>query len=130
MYTLYILALEQKKYFVGSTRNLDVRYRAHQDGHGATWTRKFKVIGVDVAESRETLNEIKSLELRRTLQMMMKYGVNSTRGACFCEGREYTWRDRARLAQSLHDFLEIPWDEVNCRLDHDLGVVERANSVY
>ena len=44
MEKLYVLKLENDKYYVGKTRDLESRITAHKKGNGAAWTKQHRVL--------------------------------------------------------------------------------------
>jgi len=52
MNTIYILKLEDNKYYVGKTKNINNRILDHFTNNGSEWTKKYKPI--------EIINEYKS----------------------------------------------------------------------
>ena len=44
---IYILKLENNKYYVGKTDNLEKRKQAHLNGTASSWTKKYKPLSVD-----------------------------------------------------------------------------------
>jgi len=42
MVFIYILELENKKYYVGKTTNPDFRLQQHFNSSGSQWTKKYK----------------------------------------------------------------------------------------
>ncbi len=81
MSTLYILQLEEGKYYVGKTDNLSHRYEQHKNGRGSEWTKLYKPI--EILETRP----IKSRddETNTTKELMRKYGVENVRGGAYCQ---------------------------------------------
>ena len=74
--TIYVLALENDKYYVGKTDNVKYRIKQHFDGKGAFWTQKYKPIKiVYTASSRE--------EDYHVIKAMHKYGIQNVRGGTF-----------------------------------------------
>lgn len=75
----YVLELENGKYYVGTTRNLEARFEEHRIGDGSAWTVKHKPIKIistfDVQDGSE--------EDRYTLKMMKKYGMDLVRGGSY-----------------------------------------------
>ena len=46
MVFIYILELENKKYYVGKTTNPDFRLEQHFNNSGSQWTKKYKPIKI------------------------------------------------------------------------------------
>ena len=69
----YILQLEDGKFYVGQSRNLDKRLRQHFSGSGAAWTKLHKPVKVFY-----TLSYGKE---REAFEFMLKYaGIENVRG--------------------------------------------------
>jgi predicted GIY-YIG superfamily endonuclease len=83
-YWLYVLKLEQGKYYVGVTaRNVSKRVEEHKHGFmGAKWTKKYKP--VKILDKKDlglmTFEKAEKYETRVTIKYMDKYGVNNVRG--------------------------------------------------
>ena len=78
MCVVYVLSLENNKYYVGKTDNLERRFAEHLHGQGrsAHWTRKHKPIRViETFEDSDGLQEDKI-----TLSYMIRHGVDNVRG--------------------------------------------------
>ena len=68
---LYILQLENHKYYVGYTARADTeRFDEHIIGGGAAWTRKHKIVDVIYIDQTGTLENENAL----TLEVMDRYG--------------------------------------------------------
>lgn len=80
MSTVYILRLEEGKYYIGKTINLDSRLAAHFGGNGAVWTKKYRPL-----ELVEKMPGDEVIENNYTLQYMKKYGIDNVRGGTFCQ---------------------------------------------
>lgn len=77
---IYVLKLHDEKYYVGRTENVPLRTRAHFEGQGASWTKKYRPIDVcETFMSHDAFDEDKT-----TLEYMKKYGVENVRGGSFC----------------------------------------------
>jgi predicted GIY-YIG superfamily endonuclease len=76
---LYVLQLENGKYYVGKTKNVAERYKQHIAGTGSTWTRTFKP--VKLLETRSLKNQHDETNL--TKDLMKKYGVDNVRGGAY-----------------------------------------------
>jgi len=78
---IYVLELEQNKYYIGKTINIAFRLEDHFTSNGAAWTRKYKPIQVEsIIADCDDYDEDKY-----TLKYMEKYGINNVRGGSFCE---------------------------------------------
>jgi len=74
---IYVLALENDRYYVGITMNLNQRLAQHWQGQGSLWTKKFKpqfVLSVKYPATSQDEKEV-------TLQMMRIYGWENVRGS-------------------------------------------------
>ena len=81
MVFIYILQLEQGKYYVGKTTNYAFRLEQHFGSSGSAWTKKYKPINVlELIPNCDNYDEDK-----HTLKCMEKYGINNVRGGSFCE---------------------------------------------
>ena len=81
MICIYILELENKKYYIGKTSNLDFRVEQHFNSDGSQWTKKYKPKKVlQIIQNCDNFDEDKY-----TLKYMEKYGINNVRGGTFCE---------------------------------------------
>ena len=81
MVFIYILELENKKYYVGKTLNPNFRLEQHFNSSGSQWTKKYKPIKVlEIILNCDNFDEDKY-----TLKYMEKYGINNVRGGTFCE---------------------------------------------
>jgi predicted GIY-YIG superfamily endonuclease len=95
-YWLYILKLEQGKYYVGVTsRSVSKRVSEHQYGFmGAKWTRRYKPI--QIIDKRDlgvtTYDRAEQYETRVTTRYMKKYGINNVRGGLLTDEGNYVQR--------------------------------------
>ena len=80
MCVIYILKLEQGKYYVGKTNDIDNRLDKHYNNTGSYWTTKYKPIDPPYAVyyNCDDFDEDKY-----TIQMMAKYGIDDVRGGSF-----------------------------------------------
>ena len=76
MESLYVLQLENNKWYVGKTSDVAKRFKEHQSGKGSAWTNINKP--VRIVESRP-LNDAYD-ETNTTKELMRKYGINNVRG--------------------------------------------------
>jgi hypothetical protein len=81
MVFLYILQLEQQKYYIGKTTNTQFRLDMHFNSHGSEWTKKYKPVQiVEIIPNCDDYDEDKY-----TIKYMEKYGINNVRGGSFCK---------------------------------------------
>eukprot|EP01050_Picozoa_sp_SAG11_P002869 SAG11_NODE_151_length_14583_cov_21.306200_3_plen_103_part_00 len=78
---VYCLKLENDKYYVGITYNLNLRYAQHEAGEGARWTRRHKPIEV----IEVFMHGSEELENAKTKEYMLKYGWENLRGGYWCK---------------------------------------------
>lgn len=76
---IYILKLENNKYYVGKTTNLKKRINDHKTGNGCSWTTKHRY-----KELLDTINNHDNFdEDKYTKIYMRKYGINNVRGGSY-----------------------------------------------
>lgn len=79
---LYILALEQNKWFVGVSTNPKKRYHQHEIGKGSAWTRKYKPLQMDKVIDLKTHSPYAAqyYEEILTMKLQAKHGKHNVRG--------------------------------------------------
>jgi len=93
MVYIYILKLEQNKYYIGKTNNPQFRLENHCNGNGSAWTQKYKPLKViKIIPNCNDYDEDKF-----TRQYMDKYGTANVRGGAFT---------KVNLDKSTLDFLQ------------------------
>jgi predicted GIY-YIG superfamily endonuclease len=76
MTTIYVLELESNKYYVGKSKELEIRLENHFNNNGFSWTQKYKPIKIlEIFKDCDDFDEDKY-----TLKYMSKYGINNVRG--------------------------------------------------
>lgn len=81
MVYIYILKLENDKYYIGKTNNPSTRMHDHGNGIGSFWTRKYKPINIErIIPNCDIYDEDKY-----TIQYMDKYGIPNVRGGSFSQ---------------------------------------------
>jgi hypothetical protein len=81
MVFIYVLQLEQGKYYIGKTSNPTFRLENHFSSNGSAWTKKYKPIQVlELIPNCDKYDEDKY-----TRKYMDKYGMNNVRGGSFCK---------------------------------------------
>ena len=75
--TIYILQLNNDKYYVGKTNKLlNDRYKEHLDGIGSFWTKKYKPLSI----IKQIENSSPFDEDRYVKEYMSIYGIENVRG--------------------------------------------------
>lgn len=79
MVFIYVLCLEENKYYVGKTNNPQFRLYKHFNGNGSYWTKKYAPIKIHkIYSSCDDYDEDKY-----TIKMMNKFGICNVRGGSF-----------------------------------------------
>ena len=81
MEDLYVLQLQNGKYYVGKTADINRRYAEHKAGHGSAWTSMHRPI--KIMEVRPLKDEHD--ENNTTKDLMKKYGVDNVRGGSYTQ---------------------------------------------
>ena len=81
MVTIYILSLEQNKYYVGRTTNITARLKHHNNNTGSAWTMKYKPISTLIVHNDCDVYD----EDKYTIKMMAEYGIDNVRGGSFTQ---------------------------------------------
>lgn len=80
MVFIYILKLQQNKFYIGKTNNPNFRLKDHNNGNGSTWTKKYNPIKlVELIPNCDDFDEDKY-----TLKYMDLVGIDNVRGGSFC----------------------------------------------
>ena len=81
MVFIYILPLEDNKFYIGKTENPQCRLNNHFNFNGAAWTKKYKPIKVlKIIPDCNNFDED-----RYTKEYMSKKGINNVRGGTYCK---------------------------------------------
>ena len=81
MVFIYVLQLEEGKYYIGKTNNPAFRLENHFNSNGSAWTKKYKPTKVlELIPDCDDYDEDKY-----TRKYMDKYGMDNVRGGSFCE---------------------------------------------
>ena len=81
MVFIYILELENKKYYVGKTTNPNFRLEQHFNNSGSQWTKKYKPL--KILELKPNCDDYD--EDKYTRMYMDKYGINNVRGGSYVQ---------------------------------------------
>lgn len=85
-YYLYVLELEQGKYYVGLSHDVKKRFKRHKQGEGAKWTQIYKPVKITLCQSTgfSSYEKAGPIEDDKTLELMEKYGRQNVRGGKYC----------------------------------------------
>jgi hypothetical protein len=79
MSCIYILKLEDGKYYIGKSANVERRFADHMSGNGSAWTRKHPPIEIEkVIKNISNFDEDKF-----TKEYMAIHGINNVRGGSY-----------------------------------------------
>jgi predicted GIY-YIG superfamily endonuclease len=115
--TVYILELENGKYYVGSTTNRKRRIEEHNRRKGSKWTRVHKPVSVLREYKRIPSKYVLGMESRITAECMLEFGVNNVRGSMFCSTREFHKGDIAALTKFIGHYNDLNYRKVCLRLE-------------
>lgn len=94
--TIYALNLENHKYYVGRTSDVDARIDQHRNGTGCSWTVQHPFSSVlFIRKHCDNFDEDKI-----TLQLMDQYGIDNVRGGMWCH-KVLTDDDRAHIVKCI-----------------------------
>ena len=78
---VYILLLQNNKYYVGRTNNFEFRFKEHFNHNGSVWTQKYNPIKLeDLIPQCDLFDEDKI-----TIKLMSKHGIDNVRGGSFTQ---------------------------------------------
>jgi hypothetical protein len=79
MVFIYVLQLEEGKYYIGKTNNPQFRLESHFNSNGSEWTKIYKPLKIlELIPNCDDYDEDKY-----TRKYMDKYGINNVRGGSF-----------------------------------------------
>lgn len=76
---IYILQLEEDKYYIGKSQDPIQRFKQHASGDGSAWTRKYKPLSI----VKIIVNVSPFEEDMVTKEYMAKYGIENVRGGTY-----------------------------------------------
>ena len=102
--SVYRLKLENDKYYVGRTNDINKRIYSHVKGQGSIWTRKHKFI--DRMSTITYSSDSPFWELEETLENMYVYGIDNVRGSMFTK-MTLTREDKIKAAQLYCEMYDL-----------------------
>ena len=91
---LYVLKLEDDCWYVGTTRNVERRFKTHYKGKGAIWTKEHRPIEIHQSGNTGLVSDSEAcrLEDKVTIEYVRRYGTQKVRGGGYCQ-RSPNWPD-------------------------------------
>ena len=103
---VYVLKLEEGKFYVGKSKDVDARLRYHRKGANArAWTAKYKPVPGDDAIYYQEVMKHNTYEDAMTEKVMFDFGIENVRGGTYSqeklpphqvqtlEDKKCTWED-------------------------------------
>jgi len=81
MQFIYVLELQQGKYYVGKTNDLSKRMNDHIAGIGAQWTKTYSFVSLAFAKTMTHQFEEDNI----VKEWMIKKGIDNVRGGSYCQ---------------------------------------------
>lgn len=81
MESLYVLKLEDDKWYVGKSADVAKRFEQHVQGKGAAWTKTYKPIRIVETRRITSIHD----ETNTTKDYMKKYGIDNVRGGAYTQ---------------------------------------------
>ena len=101
MVSIYVLKLEQNKYYIGKSQNVYSRIQNHFNGNGSVWTKKYKPIDiVEVIPNCSNFDEDKYTKI-----YMSQYGIDNVRGGAYVttDLRQYEKNSLRKELNNIHE---------------------------
>ena len=92
---LYVLKLEEGKWYIGVSTDVERRFKQHLSGFAsAAWTKKYKPVKIQDTRylGDMSIDEAQQIEGRILRKYMEKYGDNNVRGGDLTDTNDYSWR--------------------------------------
>ena len=85
-YHVYVLKLQDGKFYIGISKDFKKRVKQHKDGKGAEFTKLYKPLSVVETRYTQLSSKIKAEHIENivTIQWMMLKGIENVRGGDFC----------------------------------------------
>jgi hypothetical protein len=81
MVYIYVLKLENNKYYIGKTENPKIRLENHFSSNGSEWTKLYKPIKIiEIIPNCDNYDEDKYTKI-----YMDKYGIDNVRGGSYVQ---------------------------------------------
>ena len=102
MVYIYVLKLEQNKYYIGKTDNPNIRLENHFSSNGCEWTKLYKPLKIiEIIPNCDNYDEDKYTKI-----YMDKYGIDNVRGGIYVQ---------IELSEDIIKFLKLSSNGSNDR---------------
>ena len=96
MVYIYVLKLQQNKYYIGKTNNPSFRIDSHFQSDGSAWTKIYKPIEFELIPNCDEYDENKYTQI-----YMSQYGIDNVRGGSFVQV-ELCEKDKETLQKMIN----------------------------
>ena len=101
---IYALELQDNKYYVGESSDVERRVWVHENGQGSAWTKKYEVLKqVELFDDEN----VDFTELKQTLLMMREYGIDNVRGSLFTSPFPLSHYEKVMAAQLYCELYDL-----------------------
>ena len=76
---VYCLELNNGKYYIGKSEDIDSRIGNHEKGRGSAWTKLHGVVK-EIPTITPHMDDLESWERCETIEMALRYGIENVRG--------------------------------------------------
>lgn len=107
--TIYVLELEDNKFYVGKSRNFNRRLNQHTFGKGSAWTSQHKIVNVYKTFQFYVKSEFEEIEKENliTIKFMEEKGWKNVRGGWWCNtGEKVTIKGLQHHGYFLNEEIE------------------------
>ncbi|WP_080411132.1 GIY-YIG nuclease family protein [Burkholderia ubonensis] len=103
---LYVLELEEGRFYVGLSDDLDRRWEEHKSGAGAEWTKRYRPLRriFTINTGTQDTHRAEAMEDEATITLMSEHGIERVRGGHFCQS------DQAKIEANLR--ATGAWDRI------------------
>lgn len=118
---IYVLELEDERYYVGRTSNFFQRMNEHFGGNGSVYTKKYKPIKI-----KEVIEEKNNSDERdKTLEYMKIYGYEKVRGYAWCS-EQLLHPPKIKNKKNVSKIEKKVYDDANIK---DMYLIENKNII-
>ncbi len=98
---IYLIKLENDKYYVGKTNTVEQRILQHFAGNGSKWTQLHKPVKIEAVYNEDDI----FAEEKHTYLAMDKYGIENVRGGSYSTVK-LTENDKKKICEVIHSMKD------------------------